>query len=990
MRRLLFTSLASLLLAVSFAQQGDGGTPKGFKFGADIRDIDAYQHPSPDIEALRAEDAVNDKSGTTFWRFGYHHTTNYTLLNSGTWTHLPDGGKIWQLRIISDGALTINLMFKDSKIPEGCELYVYNPEKTFVLGKFTQNHLVDGQLGTELVPGNAVIVEYYVPANVSDVGSLDLYKVSHGYRTSEEYSEKAFGSSGSCNMNVNCPDGAPWSNQKRGAIMLATSNASGSGFCSGSLINNTQNDGKPYVLTANHCSQGANFATWFFRFNWESATCANGSNPSSTSISGSVLRARRTPSDFCLVEITGGLVGGTIPASINGYFTGWNNSNTAPTSSISIHHPAGDIKKISFDDAAASAVQAMGSSEAASSWAIEWDRNTTTEGGSSGSPLFDQNGRIIGQLWGGGASCSNLSSPDYYGRVYNSWNPSGSNSTNQLKYWLDPNNTGVTTIDGYDPNATAYALDAQLLSVSSPTAGITCNTNFTPQVTIKNNGTTTLTQVSIKYRIDNGTDVNYNWTGSLATGATANIALAPFTANAGNHTFKTFVSMPNAGTDQNNANDTSVVAFEVLNPNGTALPLSESFENATFPPTNWVLDNASGATWTRVTTAASQGNASARKDNLNSDDEGELDNLLTPYLSFAGQTGVTLTFKVAYARYNATYVDSLIVLASADCGITWNRVYNKGGSTLATIAANQTTAFVPTATQWRLETVDLTPFAGQSNVRLMFQNKSGYGQMLYLDEINITGGASLPTPNFNISDNTPCVNQSITLSNTSVGATSYSWSMSGATPSTSTSTTPTVTYAAAGSYTVTLTATNGNGSQTTQQTVTVSSTPTAVIASSNSPVITGANIQLTAGTVSGATYNWTGPNGFTSSIQNPILTASSSTAGQYCVSVTVNGCTSQTACTQVTISAGSSIIENEAFNVNIFPNPTSDVINIHTGLTGNDMRIKITDLTGKIVQNEITTSEMQFSIDISHFAQGIYLLSIQNDKGTVVRKIIKR
>jgi len=367
-----------------------------------------------------------------------------------------------------------------------------------------------------------------------------------------------------------------------------------------------------------------------------------------------------------------------------------------------------------------------------------------------------------------------------------------------------------------------------------------------------------------------------------------------------------------------------------------------------------------------------------------------LDNLLTPYLSFAGQTGVTLTFKVAYARYNATYVDSLIVLASADCGITWNRVYNKGGSTLATIAANQTTAFVPTATQWRLETVDLTPFAGQSNVRLMFQNKSGYGQMLYLDEINITGGASLPTPNFNISDNTPCVNQSITLSNTSAGATSYSWSMPGATPSTSTSTTPTVTYAAAGSYTVTLTATNGNGSQTIQQTVTVSSTPTAVIASSNSPVITGANIQLTAGTVSGATYNWTGPNGFTSSIQNPILTASSSTAGQYCVSVTVNGCTSPTACTQVTISAGSSIIENEAFNVNIFPNPTSDVINIHTGLTGNDMRIKITDLTGKIVQNEITTSEMQFSIDISHFAQSIYLLSIQNDKGTVVRKIIKR
>ena len=991
MRRLLFTSLASLLFSVGFAQQGDGGTPKGFKFGADIRDIDAYQHPSPDIEALRAEDAVNDKAGTTFWRFGYHHTTNYTLQNSGTWTHLPDGGKIWQLRVISDGALTINLMFKETKIPEGCELFIYNPEKTFVLGKFTQNHLVDGQLGTELVPGNAVIVEYYIPPGISDPGSLNLYKVSHGYRTSEEYNEKAFGTSGSCNMNVNCPDGAPWVNQKRGALMLATSNASGSGFCSGSLINNTQNDGKPYVLTANHCSQGANFATWFFRFNWESATCTNGTNPASTSISGSVLRARRTPSDFCLVEITGGLVGGTIPAAINPYFTGWNNSNTPPTSSISIHHPDGDIKKISFDDAPSTAVQAMGSSEAASSWEIEWDRNTTTEGGSSGSPLFDQNGRIIGQLWGGGASCSNLSSSDYYGRLYNSWVPSGSNSTNQLKYWLDPNNTGVTAIDGYDPNAVAYALDVQLLTVTSPTTGTTCNANFTPQVTIKNNGTTTLTQVAVKYRIDNGADVNYNWTGSLATGATANLTLTAFTATPGNHTFKTFVSAPNGGTDQNNVNDTSVVSFEVLNPNGTTLPLSESFESPTFPPTNWTIDNANGATWTRVTTAASLGNASARKDNLNSNDAGQVDNLLTPYLSFAGETGVTLTFKVAYARYNATYVDSLIVLASADCGNTWNRVYNKGGSTLATIASNQTVAFVPTAAQWRLETVDLTALAGQSNVRLMFQNKSGYGQLLYIDEINIIGnGTSLPTPNFSVSDNTPCVNQSITLSNSSAGATSYSWSMPGATPSTSTSNSPTVTYASAGSYTVTLTATNGNGSQTTQQTVTVSNAPSATSASSNSPVITGGNINLIAGTVAGATYNWTGPNGFTSSVQNPTVLASSSTAGQYCVSVTVNGCTSPTTCTQVAVNGGSSINENEAFSVNIFPNPTSDVINIHTGLTGNGLRVKITDLAGKTVQNEMTVSETQFSIDISHFAQGIYMLSLQNDKGTVVRKIIKR
>jgi lysyl endopeptidase len=907
MRRLLFTSLASMLFAASFAQQGDGGTPKGFKFGVDIRDMDSYTLPTPDVDALRAEDELNDKAGNGPWRFGYNHSTSYTLNNSGTWTNLPDGGKIWQLKVTTEGALSINLTFKNLSITDGNELYVYDKDKKFVLGKFTDYHTYEGQLGCELIPGNTAIVEYYVSAtNLSNVGSLELSTVTHGYRTNKEFLEKAFGTSGNCNMNVNCPDGAPWANQKRGAVMLVSGS---NGFCSGSLINNTQNDGKPYVLTANHCY--SNPASWIFRFHWESAACTNpGSSPSFVSLSGAMLRSRRTPSDFCLVEITGGLVGGNIPASYNAYFSGWNNSNTPPTSSISIHHPDGDIKKISFDDDPAIAVQAMGSSEAASCWQVSWDRNTTTEGGSSGSPLFDQNGRIIGQLWGGGASCSNLSSSDYYGRVYNSWNPSGSNSTNQLKNWLDPNNTGVTTIDGYDPNAVIYALDAQLLAVSSPTAGTTCNTSFTPQVTIKNNGTTTLTQVSVKYRIDNGVDVNYNWTGSLVTGATTNVALTSFTATPGNHIFKTFVSAPNAGTDQNNVNDTSVVLFEVLNPNGVGLPLSESFESATFPPTNWAIENAAGPTWTRVTTAASQGNASARKDNLNVDDNGQVDNLLTPYLSFNGQNAVTLTFKVAYARYNNTYSDSLIVWSTSNCGITWNWVYNKGGSALAT-APNQTAAFVPTAAQWRLETVDLTPLAGQSNIRLMFQNKSGYGQILYIDEINIMSGASLPSPNFSVSDNTPCVNQSVALTNSSTGATSYVWNMPGAIPSTSTSTNPTVTYATAGNYTVTLTATNGNGSQTTQQNIVVSS-------------------------------------------------------------------------------CNASINEKEAFSINVFPNPASDVINIYTDIIGSDIHIKITDLSGKIVQNEMTVSAAQFSIDVSHFAQGIYLLTLQNEKGTIIHKIVKR
>lgn len=455
-KHLFFVASLSLLSGFAFAQQGDGGSPQAFHLKSDASQIDLKTFASPDVEALKAEDAINDAMKTGPWRFGYNNAVNLNMNNSGTWTNLQNGGKIWRLQVTCENALTVNLTLNNVVIPEGNELYVYNPQKDFILGKFTSYHLYEGELGTELVPGNTAIVEYYVaPENVNETAQLTIHTVTHGYRTASEFQQKAFGSSGSCNMNANCTDGDPWDLQRRSAIMLVSGS---NGFCSAAMINNTQNDGKPYVLTANHCY--SNPSSWIFRFNWQishenmnQSNCSQnpGGNPTFESLSGGVLRARRTPSDFCLVEITGGLIGGTVPTSYGTFFAGWDNSDAIPTSAVCFHHPSGDIKKASFDDEPLVSGNGMGSSENDSQWEVEWDRNTTTEGGSSGSPLFDQNGRIIGQLWGGGAACWNLDAPDYYGKVSYSWNPSGSNSTNQLKFWLDPNDDGVTVLDGFNP-----------------------------------------------------------------------------------------------------------------------------------------------------------------------------------------------------------------------------------------------------------------------------------------------------------------------------------------------------------------------------------------------------------------------------------------------------------------------------------------------------------------------------------------------------------
>lgn len=553
-----------------FAQQGDGGIPMGFKSTISVKEIDHKVFPTPNVAALKDEDASNDKLGNGPWRFGYNNQTSLNFTNSGTWTSLPNGDRIWQLAVVCENALTVNLTLDQVQIPEGNELYIYNPEKTFILGKFIAYHLYEGNLGAELVPGNTAIVEYYIPAkNANKTASLNVKTVTHGYRTAEEYQAKIFGESESCNMNVNCADGAPWVDQRNSAVMLVSGS---NGFCSGALINNTLNDGKPYVLTANHCYD-AGVASWIFRFNWQANGCTNpGSSPTFSSLSGAVLRSKRDPSDFCLVEITGGLINNTVPVSYNPFFSGWDNTGAIPTSTVSIHHPSGDIKKISFDDNPALISQGMGSSEANSTWTVSWDRNTTTEVGSSGSPLFDQNHRIIGQLWGGGASCFNLSAADYYGRLANSWNPTGSNSTNHLKTWLDPNNSGASVIGGYP--STIVALDATMVNPQG-VSGTVCSATVNPQVTIVNYGTTVLTSATIHYGFNGTTNLVYNWTGSLAQYGSNVITLPSEILNSGTYNFKAIVSNPNASTDENTTNDTVNSTFNIVaNGNPIALNLT--------------------------------------------------------------------------------------------------------------------------------------------------------------------------------------------------------------------------------------------------------------------------------------------------------------------------------------------------------------------------------------------------------------------------------
>ncbi len=529
------------------AQLNIGGKPLSFdnKILSENINIPVVEFSELDNEKLSGEAYKNQRKDQP-WQFGLNRDISIDIKTASHVDQLKTG-KLYRLYIYSKNALTLNFRFDIFKIPENAVLYIYNKEKNDILGGFTsKNNQDDGIFATSLIKGDQVTIEYFEPDNAAFRGELILSQVTHGFRTLSDYS-KSFGQSGECNMNTACPDAEDWSDEIRSVCMLLTG---GSGFCSAALINNTLSDGTPYVLSADHCYK--NPGSIVFIFNWESETCENPNlSPSHNDLSGATLIARNAESDFFLMKMNN-----LPPAEYNVYYSGWFNENSVAVSTVCIHHPSADIKKISFDDNQSESDYYLGSLNPPDShWKVIWDRNTTTEGGSSGSPLFNQNHRIIGQLHGGFASCDNLDEPDWYGKFSYSWN-TGNEPETRLKDWLDPINTNISDMHGYDPNLPLYDIDLQILSINSPEQNNFEVSEITPSFKIRNIGNNPISFFKIKYFVDDDLYNEFRWTGNLNSGDIVDIELNTLPVNGGKHNIKAYVTEPNGFEDQFHYNDT--------------------------------------------------------------------------------------------------------------------------------------------------------------------------------------------------------------------------------------------------------------------------------------------------------------------------------------------------------------------------------------------------------------------------------------------------
>ncbi|HCY47035.1 MAG TPA: lysyl endopeptidase, partial [Flavobacteriales bacterium] len=486
------------------------------------------------------------------FRFGIEHDVAFSKENSGSWAELDNGDRIWRLGVKAEDATSISFLFDRFVLHKGAELFIWNSARTEFLGSFSfKNNKKAGVFPVSLLHSDAVVIEYLVPAGV-DEGELSLGMVVQGYRAIinqyEDEERGPYGNSGACNINVNCPEGADWQIEKKSvALIIDGGNAS----CTGALVNNTANDGTPYFLTANHCLGNPN--TWVYLFNHEATNCNGSSGPTLQTISSGDLVASNGGSDFALIELSS-----APPASYEVQYVGWDRSDDeSVTASTSIHHPSGDVMKICFDEDNPYHANQGG----AAVWYIDEWEDGVTEPGSSGSPLFDQNHRIIGQLYGGYAACSgevNNGEADWYGRFGVSWD--GDSPETRLKDWLDPQNVSPSVLDGWPEGAVQYANDASV-SINNEIEGVLCQSTIYPTATIFNNGEENLTEAVVTVQLNGNTLEQVNWSGSLGSSQSAVVNLSPQELQNGENIFQVTVESED---DENESNNSSSVTFDAV------------------------------------------------------------------------------------------------------------------------------------------------------------------------------------------------------------------------------------------------------------------------------------------------------------------------------------------------------------------------------------------------------------------------------------------
>jgi PKD repeat protein len=939
------------------AQISQGGTPPGFIL-TDLPVLQSSTLSPPDMNRIQQEDAVSE-----IYNIARGLPANLNMQNSGNWYHLPDGSKIWRLKIKAAGAKALGLYYNQFWLPEQSKFYVYSEDKTQVIGTFNNyNNHPSGLFATELIKGETVILEYFQPASVVLPATINVAEVAYVYRGMNFLSSNSrINESGSCQVNVNCSEGSSWADQKRSVVRILLKLGSSYGWCTGALINNTLQNCTPYLLTADHCATGSSAADrnqWIFYFNYQAPGCSNPSSQgtlANQTMTGCVYKANSggsssTGSDFYLVQLNN-----NVPTNYNPFFAGWNRTTTGSSSGVGIHHPSGDIKKISTYNTAISAISVDGIGY--THWLVRFRQTTNgysvPEQGSSGSPLFNSSGLIIGDLTGvtGTGGCSNPSDQLIYGRIYYSWDKNGTTATRRLKDWLDPNNSNVNTLAG----------------TNAPCGTVNVNADFS------GNPTTIFAGQSVNFTdLSSGNPTAWSWT---FTGGTPGTSSVQNPQNIVYNTPGTYTVSLTASKTGSSDTETKTAYITVLVNSGTSscdtlsniLPNHSLIYYTAGPGQGYVCGHnvygdlakadkftasaASSVSKVFLGFAVAKSNSSTRTFNVR----------IWAADGAAGAPGTVLgTTTYKYTDAAADVAAQRLAVATFGTPVSVNGNFYAGiefayqaGDTLALISnmdgnTNPTTSWEKMSNGLWQTFNDGTQQTWQLNIA-----------QFIMPEVCTANSTAPPTADFSSSNTTICAGSTVTFNDISTGnPTSWSWSFPGGTPSSSSQQHPVITYNTAGTYNVSLTATNANGntSKTVNNMVTVRAKPNVVATAVNTLCSGDVNGLVNLSVSSGQSpYSFIWSNGATS--QN----ISNLPAGAYTVTVTdANTCTT---------TATATVNEPAALNV------TSNVINSSCTTPTGSIALTVTGGTGGYAYLWNTNATTQ---NLNNIAAGTYSVTVRD------------
>lgn len=444
------------------AQVSHGGKPLSLSLLRSSDEAFFEEMPSFDVAEQLRLDSLDESDLRSGYRFAYKFITEYTRGNSGVSFTLPDGTKVWRLGIRSEGALSLNVLFTEYDLPEGAQLFLYDADQTQILGAF--NHLNNSDLHilpVAPIQGEKLIIEYQEPARAAFPGRLKVGEVNHGYRSLRGDEPRGDQNEFACMPPFACirNQTGQYDAIGRSVVMLLID---GSVACTGVLLNTTDSDGKPYVLTASHCLNNQFkvtnpdyekvAASIVCFFNYESPLChtvIRGTEEMSVASAHAI--AVNEKNDMALLELTE-----APPVYYCPYYAGWNAENETVPPYRGIHHPGGSVKRVNESNGSLS-LESFVIFDADfyenAHWLIARWNTGCTAAGSSGSPLFDGFGRVIGSLSGGSSTCSNPAN-DYYYALSKAWHPSDE-PEKQLECWLNPRLLKTSVCDGLDPYAAA-------------------------------------------------------------------------------------------------------------------------------------------------------------------------------------------------------------------------------------------------------------------------------------------------------------------------------------------------------------------------------------------------------------------------------------------------------------------------------------------------------------------------------------------------------